>query len=333
VRLPDFEYLEPGSLDEALNALVEHSGRTAILAGGTDLIDRLNKRLVNPETMMSLKNLSELNYIRREDDKVLIGSMTPLVSVIDSEVINEHFKALAQAVALIGAPSIQHVRGTIGGNLCLETRCMYYNQSLMWRSGRTRCHKDHGETCYAEENSDRCRSANQSDGACALMALGADIVMASTKGKRKISIEEFFTGKGETPFALEPDELVSEIQISVPKERHGSSFKKLRLRSSIDYALVSAAVQLKEKEGKITEARIAIGGAGASPLFLKEASELIKGKEVNDSDAVDKAAERVIKHTSAFMVENLGSTLEYRRKMSGLMAKTAIEEALERLKS
>ena len=131
MRLPDFEYLEPGSLDEALNMLVEHLGRTAILAGGTDLVDRLNKRLVNPVTMMSLKNLTELNYIIRQDDKVLIGSMTPLASVIDSEVVNEHFKALAQAVALIGAPSIQHFRGTIGGNLCLQTRCLYYNQSAM----------------------------------------------------------------------------------------------------------------------------------------------------------------------------------------------------------
>ena len=332
MRLPDFEYLEPESLDEALNMLVEHSDRTAILAGGTDLIDRLNKRLVNPATMMSLKNLSELDYIRRKNGKVLIGSMTPLVSLIDSEVINENFKALAQAAALIGAPSIQHFRGTIGGNLCLQTRCLYYNQSAMWRSGRKRCHKDHGETCYAEENSDRCRSANQSDGACALMALGAEIVLISTKGKRKITIEEFFTGKGETPFALDQDELVAEIQLSVSKEKHKSSFKKLRYRSAIDFALVSAAAQLKEKEGKITEARIVIGGAGASPLFLKEASEILIGKDVSDSGAIERAAERVIKHTSAFMVDNLGSTLEYRRKMSGVMAKQAVKEALERMR-
>ena len=332
MKLPDFEYLEPESLDEALNTLVEHSDRTAILAGGTDLIDRLNKRLVNPVTMMSLKNLSELNYVRKQNGKVLIGSMTPLVSLIDSKVINEHFKALAQAAALIGAPSIQHFRGTIGGNLCLETRCLYYNQSAMWRSGRTRCHKDHGETCYAEENSDRCRSANQSDGACALMALGADIVLVSTKGKREISIEEFFTGKGEGPFALDPDELVLEIQLSISKEKHGSSFKKLRYRSSIDFALVSAAAQLKEKEGKITEARIVIGGAGASPLLLKEASEILKGKDVSDGGAIERAGERVIKHTSAFMVDNLGSTLEYRQKMSGVMAKQAVKEALERMK-
>ena len=164
------------------------------------------------------------------------------------------------------------------------------------------------------------------------MALGADIVMASTKETRKISIEDFFTGKGETPFALEPDELVSEIQLSIPKEKYGSSFKKLRYRSAIDYALVSAAVQLKEKEGKLTDARIAIGGAGASPLFLKEASEILRGKAIDDEVAVDKATERVVKHTSAFMVDNLGSTLEYRRKMSGLLAKNAIKEAKERMK-
>jgi CO/xanthine dehydrogenase FAD-binding subunit len=157
--------------------------------------------------------------------------------------------------------------------------------------------------------------------------------MVSTKGERKISIEEFFTGKGETPFALDPDELVSEIQLPVPKERHGSSFKKLRYRSSIDFALVSAAVQLKENKGKITEARIAIGGAGASPLYLKEASEILKGQAVNDAGPVDKAADRVIKHTSAFMVDNLGSTLDYRRKMSGILARQALEEAQERLKS
>ncbi len=164
------------------------------------------------------------------------------------------------------------------------------------------------------------------------MALGADIVLVSTRGKRKISIEEFFTGKGEAPFALEPDELVAEIQLSISKEKHGSSFKKLRYRSAIDFALVSATVQLKEKEGKITEARIVIGGAGASPLFLKEASEILKGKAVNDGGAIDKAAERVMKHTSAFMVDNLGSTLEYRRKMSGVMAKNALKEALERMR-
>ncbi len=333
MKLPAFTYLEPHDLREALKMLSAHSGRTALLAGGTDLINRMKKRLANPAYVISLKNLCELNFIHQKESRLRIGSMTPLVSIIESRVIKEHFKALAQAVKRIGAPTIQHFRGTIGGNLCLETRCIYYNQSAFWRSGRTKCHKDGGETCHAEKNSDRCRSANQSDGACALMALGAEIVLVSERGTRSISIEEFFTGKGEAPFALEPDELVSEIQLPLSKDKQGNSFKKLTYRSAIDFALVSAAAQLKEKNGKIGEARIVIGGAGASPLYLREASEGLKGKDVGDRKAIEQTAERVINHASAFMVDNLGSTLEYRRKMSGVMTKRVLMEASERVGS
>jgi 4-hydroxybenzoyl-CoA reductase beta subunit len=333
VKLPEFEYLEPEDLDETLDLLSLYSDRAALLAGGTDIVDRLKKRLVNPSYIVSLKNLEGLNYIRQENEKVLIGARTPLVSVIESNVINKDFQALGQALKLVGAPTIQHYRGTIGGNLCLETRCIYYNQSAAWRSGRTRCHKDKGETCYAEENSDRCRSANVSDGACALMALGADIIVFSKDGKKVIPIEEFFTGKGENPHALEPNEMVTEIQIKPSQEKNASSFKKLTYRSAIDFAIVSAAVSLEESDGKILKARIAMGGAGASPLLLKEASEILKGKSITDNTGIDDVIKKVVKHTSPFMVDNLGSTLEYRQKMSGVMAKRALKEALERVKS
>ena len=331
MKLPEFEYLEPGNLDEAVALLSQYSGKAALLAGGTDIVDRLKKRLVKPSYMISLKNLVELNYIRQDEGKVLIGSMTPLVSIIESELIKRDFQALAQAVNLIGAPSIQHFRGTIGGNLCLETRCIYYNQSATWRSGRTRCHKDQGEICYAEDNSDRCRSANQSDGACALMALDADIVLVSKEKRRTIPIEEFFTGKGEAPFALEPDEMIAEIQLTSTKEEHGSSFKKLTYRSAIDFALVSTGVYLETRDKTISKVRIAVGGAGASPLLLKEASEMLVGRRIDDTKAIEETSKRVVKHASPFMVDNLGSTLEYRQKMSGVMSKRALKEALERV--
>jgi len=329
VRLPEFEYLKPESLEEVLDLLAEHGTEASLLAGGTDLLVRLKQRLVTPTHLISLKNISDLAFIREDEGTIKIGSMTPLSSILDSDLIRDHAPALHQAVRLIGAPPIQHFRGTIGGNLCLQTRCLHYNQSAFWRSGRTPCHKDNGETCYAEENSDRCRSANQSDGACALMALGASIQLRSQGGERSLPIEEFFTGKGEAPFDLGPDELVAEIWVPKHLEGEGSSFQKLTYRSAIDFALVSAAVKLKRKNGKITEARIVIGGAGASPLFLKEASALLIGKNVDDDDAFDKAIDRVIKHASAFMVDNLGSTVDYRRKMSGTMAKRALKETLE----
>jgi 4-hydroxybenzoyl-CoA reductase beta subunit len=328
LRLPSFEYLEPKNLEEALEFLAEQGERAKVIAGGTDLIVRMKQRLVEPEFLISLKNLHELSFVRQENAMVVIGAMTPLSSVIDSDLIRADFPALVEAIKLIGAPPVQHFRGTIGGNLCLQTRCLYYNQSAFWRSGRSRCHKDNGETCYAEENSDRCRSANQSDGACALMALDAKVMLASRKGKRILPIEEFFTAKGENPFATEPDEMVTEIHVPMADKGMGSNFQKLTYRSALDFALVSAAALTVLEKGRISDARIAIGGAGASPLLLKEAAELLRGKDPQDAEAIEATAQQVRKHASAFMVDNLGATLEYRQKMSGVMAKRAIRGAL-----
>jgi 4-hydroxybenzoyl-CoA reductase beta subunit len=330
LRLPSFEYLEPRDVKEALEMLAGHAGQAAVVAGGTDLVVRMKQRLAQPAFLVSLKHLNNLNYIRREKAFIVIGAATPLVSLWDSELIKTHFPALAKAVRLIGAPSIQHFRGTIGGNLCLQTRCLYYNQSVFWRSGRAPCHKDQGKICYAEENSDRCRSANQSDGACALMGLGARIVLNSTKGERTLPIEDFFTGRGERPIAAEPDDLVTEIQVPVPGEGEGNSFQKLTYRSAVDYALVSATAWLAVKKGRISGARLVIGGAGASPLLLKETSDKLVGRDVHDNHAVEEAAKQARSHASAFMVDNLGSTLEYRKKMSAVMAKRALEEAMDR---
>jgi len=330
LRLPSFEYLRPESLDAVLESLDRFQEDAALLAGGTDLLVRMKQRLNEPSVVISLKGVQGMNYVLQEEGAVKIGAMTPLASLLDSGPIQDLYPSLNRAVRLIGAPPIQHFRGTIGGNLCLETRCLYYDQSAFWRSGRTRCHKDKGETCYAEENSDRCRSANQSDGGCALMALGAEVELCSSKGGRILPIEEFFTGKGERPFALEPNEMVKEIRLSVPGEGESSSFHKLTYRSAIDFALVSAAARVTVEGGKISSIRIAVGGAGAAPLLLREAGDMLLGKSVTDMEALEEASEAVSRHASAFMVDNLGSSLEYRTKMAGIMARKAIKEALDR---
>jgi 4-hydroxybenzoyl-CoA reductase beta subunit len=329
LRLPGFEYLEPSNREEALEFLSTHGDNCSVIGGGTDLIVRMKQRLVEPAFLISLKNLQELRFIRQDDGIASIGAMTPLSSLVDSDLIRANFPALLDAIKGIGAPPVQHFRGTIGGNLCLQTRCLYYNQSAFWRSGRSKCHKDNGETCYAEENSDRCRSANQSDGACALMALGAKVILESTRGKRTLPIEEFFTGKGENPFAAEPEEMVTEIRVPLSAKGQGSSFQKLTYRSALDFALVSAAARLTVEKGKVSDARIAIGGAGASPLLLKEAAGVVIGKIPEDTGSIQETADQVQKHASAFMVDNLGATLAYRQRMSGVMAKRAINGALK----
>lgn len=328
MSLPQFEYLEPKDLGETLDLLALHREQASLLAGGTDLLVRMKQRLEKPPFLISLKGLDQLSYIREQSDHLAIGAMTPLASILDSHVISNRYPALHQAVQRIGAAAIQHFRGTIGGNLCLQSRCVFYNQSAFWRSGRPPCHKDHGQTCYAEENSDRCRSANQSDGACALTALDAGIVLSSKRGQRVLTTEAFFTGKGEAPFERDPDEMVTEIRLPLWRRGEGSSFQKLTYRSAVDFGLVSAAVALKLDGKEISGARLVIGSAGAAPLLLKEASGLLIGKATSDRESIEHAAVQAGKHASAFMVNNLGATLEYRRKMAGVLAKRAILEAL-----
>ncbi|MBW1802256.1 MAG: FAD binding domain-containing protein [Deltaproteobacteria bacterium] len=330
MRLPEFTYLEPEGLDDVLELLSTHAGEAVIHAGGTDLIVRMKQRLIQPAYVISLKNLTDLNFIQEDNGFTRIGAMTPLVSIAENQRIRVLYPALKDAILKVGAPTIQHFRGTLGGNLCLETRCLFYNQSAFWRSGRSPCHKDHGQICYAEENSDRCRSANLSDGACALMALGAVIEVASPKGKRRLPVEEFFTGKGESPFALWPDELVTEICLSSPGEGEGGGFQKLQYRQAIDYALVSAAAWIAIEGNRVIDLRVVIGGAGASPLLLREAAASLVGKSPQDGDAIEETAMKIRKHASAFMVDNLGATLEYRQKMSGVLAGRAIKQAIER---
>jgi 4-hydroxybenzoyl-CoA reductase subunit beta len=333
VIIPEFEYVAPGDLQEALNCLASHGKEAVVLAGGTDLLVRMKQRLVKPSFVVSLKNLDGLRGIEERDGAIVLGAMTPLIEVLESDRIKKHLPVLRQAVERIGAPSIQHFRGTVGGNLCLDTRCLFYNQSRFWRSGRTPCHKNNGQTCYAEENSDRCRSANQSDGACALMALGCDLVVASSEGERVLPVEEFFTGKGESPFAITPEELVLEIQVRVPGQGAGSSFQKITYRSAVDFALVSAAVSVKVTERKVENVRIAVGGAGAAPLLLKEAAATLVGKAIDDTKAIEATSVLAKKHASAFMVENLGSSLEYRQEMTHILVRRALQEAIQWTKS
>lgn len=328
MRLPPFEYLEPKNLEEALNYLDELKERAALLAGGTDMIVRMKQRLENPSYLISLKSLDELGYIEKEEEMIRVGALTTLIEIIQSTLLSRLFPGLIQAASSIGAVSIQHFRGTIGGNLCQDTRCLFYNQSAFWRSGRQLCHKAGGKICYAEENSDRCRSANQSDGATALMALEARVVLRKKTGERLLQLEDLYTGKGEAPFSIEPDEILTEIQIPIPGGSSGSAYEKLNYRSAIDYPLVSSAIALTLQNGNINSTRIVIGAMAASPLFLRQVSDTLVGIDVQDQRAIGKAARMAMDQTSAFPVENLGSTASYRSKMVQVLVRRGIEKAV-----
>jgi len=326
--LPRFDYLEPQNLEAALELLAAHRDEAKILAGGTDLLVRMKKGLLKPKALISLKSLKGLSYIKEEDDGIRIGAGTCLADIISSKPIQEKARALFEACEKIGAITIQHHRGTIGGNILQDNRCHHYNQSDFYRSGRQACHKDGGKICYARENADRCNSTCQSDGATALMALGAKLVLISQEMERTVDLDQFYTADGIMPHAIESHELLKEIVIPINNAQ--SNYQRLAYRSAIDYPIVCAGVLLKPvdaNKGQIEKARIVVGAMGRAPLFLAQESSSLEGKNLDDTEAFQKAAKKSRDNATPFAVHNVGSTLEYRCEMVAMIVLKALKEA------
>jgi 4-hydroxybenzoyl-CoA reductase subunit beta len=330
VRLPRFDYVKPETVEQALSLLASHGEEAKILAGGTDLLVRMKKGLLKPKVLITLGALNELSYIKSKNDALIIGSRTPLADIIASDLIRREAAALFQACEKIGAVTIQHHRGTIGGNILQDNRCHHYNQSAFHRSGRQACHKDGGKICYAREEADRCNSTCQSDGACALVALDARITLASKDQTRTLRLAELYTDEGIKPHAIEPDELL--LEIIVPLHGGRSAYQRLSYRSAIDYPIVCAGVLIvpsAEKADEIGEARIVVGAMGRSPLFIAPASASLAGKTFSDIDAFQKAADAAMDSASTFAVHNAGATLEYRNKMVSHVVFNALCQAAQ----
>ncbi len=328
MQLPGFEYLEPRDLDAALDLLGEYGADCAVLAGGTDLIVRMKQRLKSPRWLLSLKHLRDLDYIQETDSCLKVGAATPLARIISSDIIQQKLPGFHEAVAAVGARSIQHFRGTLGGNLCQDNRCRFYNQSAFFRSTRQACHKAGGTICYAREGSDRCRSTCQSDGAPALMALAADVTLRGVGSERTIALKDLYTAVGDAPLSLHHSELLTEISIPLTGPGTGSAYRRLAFRSAIDYPIVSVAAFICIEAGVIREARIVVGAIGSAPLFLVTASKGLKDKPVDDAMALSAAAEMAGSSAAAFIVDNVNATMEYRTAMIPVLVSRALAGAI-----
>ena len=328
MRLPAFDYFAPDSLDDALKVMAERGSAAVLQAGGTDLIPRLRQRLVRPDLVVSLKNLGQLKGIVREGLTLRIGALTPLKEVMEHDEVKNEIPGLAEALASVGSPHIQHRAGAIGGNLLLGTRCLQYNQSEWWRSGRDHCHKDGGQVCHVLPDSKECSASCQSDGAVMLTALGAQAVLRSVSGERVIKISELFSGLGDAPFTLAPEEILTEIRIFLPAPGTGTSYRKLRWRSSIDYPLISAGALVTLSKGRFDRVRLVLGAAGPAPLLVGEAEKALRGRPP-EAEAINEAADLARKKAEGSIVENTVAPAEYRRRMVAVLARRALSAAVE----
>jgi 4-hydroxybenzoyl-CoA reductase subunit beta len=326
MRLPEFEFIQPHSLQETCSILGEHDGKAVLLAGGTALMVGLRYRLSKPAVVIGLKGLSALDYVGRNESGGLgIGSMVTLETLEKSPLVLNEYAPLAQAAQLVAIPSIRH-GATIGGNLCLDTRCLYYNQSEFWRSGLKACFKRGGDTCHAVEKGRRCQAVYQGDLGPILIALGAEVKIVSAKGEKIISLAQFFTGRGEKPNVLKSDEILVEIRIPPSDPGAAGAYEKLRVREGMDFPMAGVAVMVKKNQsGTIEQAKVVLGAVGSSPTEVPKAAGLLEGQKPTEDILQSVSREAVDR---AHPVGNLAMNASYRRKMVGVLVMRALRRAL-----
>ncbi len=323
MSLPAFKLVRPRSLDEALEALLRYGPEAQIVAGGTDLIPSMKQRLFEPRVLLDVKGLGELNYIRFNPEAGLeLGALATITEISESALIAREFPVLHQAAASIASPLLRNL-GTLGGNLCLDTRCLYYNQSAFWRESLGGCLKKDGHICHVAPGGNFCWAAYSGDCAPALLALEATVQLAGPRGNREIPLAEFYVNDGMVRLRKAQDEILIGVRVPARNAGFEGIYQKLRIRKSIDYPLAGvAAVMRKDSGGICREARIALTAVNPAPRLLPKAEALI-GKEFS-AGLVDEIAHEAIR--TAKPLTTSASSPEYRRRMIRIFVRRALED-------
>jgi 4-hydroxybenzoyl-CoA reductase subunit beta len=309
LRLPAFDYEEPETIDEATRLLAEH-GRSAMpVAGGTDVFPKMKRRQMRPDVVVNLRGIDGLDGLRgvhETDDGVHIGALSTLSDVADAGPVRTNYHAVAEAVESIATPHHRRT-GTIGGNLCQDTRCYYYDQTLDWREGEGWCRKAPGPDgwppdegameeipCRTVPGSGRCWAIFASDSAPALIAHDATVTVVGTDGERTLPLAEFYEDNGIDPVRTRQDELLTGIELP-PADGLESTYRKYSQRESFDFPSLGVAVAVDQADdGTIERARVVLGAVSTHPVVVEDAAEILEGQRPDESlfEEVATAAKR-----------------------------------------
>ena len=323
MSLPDFKLLRPRALAEALELLGKH-GDVQIVAGGTDLIPSLKQRLFTPAYVLDLRRLAELRGIRVVPGQgTEIGALTTLAEIDRSDHIRREYRVLHEAAKTVASPILRNM-GTLGGNICLDTRCLWYNQSLTWRTSCGFCIKKDGNLCHVAPGGSKCWAVFSGDTPAALLCLDAELEIAGPTGTRHLPLRDFYTNVGDARMKLAKNEIVTHILLPERTAGYLGVYRKLRLRGSIDYPLAGVAIALKRANGHVEDARVGITAVNPAPLLVRGVEKELVGKQVTEdiAAAVGELAARTAKPLTTSAL-----TPEYRREMIRVFAKRALLEA------
>ena len=328
MSLSAFKLLRPRTMEDALRILHRFGNELQIVAGGTDLIPSLRQRLFAPAYVMDIRGISELEGIRvRAGEGVEIGALTTLTAIEDSSFFHRNYPVLREAARTVASPILRNM-GTLGGNICLDTRCLWYNQSLTWRQSCGFCIKKDGDLCHVAPGGSKCWAAFSGDTSPALLCLGAELEIAGPDGTRRVALADFYTNDGVARMKLEKNEMLTRVFLPESSAGYRGVYRKLRIRGSIDYPLAGVAVVVK-KNGRIEDARVAITAVNPAPLLIAGAGDALKGKGTAEELEQAAAAVGELAARTAKPLTTSALTPEYRREMIRVFAKRAVLAAVK----
>jgi 4-hydroxybenzoyl-CoA reductase subunit beta len=300
----------------------------AYVAGGTDLYPNMKRRHQEPRTVISLMQVPDLGAdgrIAGSADGMTIGSCITLTQLSDHPAIRQSASAVGVAAALVSTPLLRNM-GTLGGNLCLDTRCNYYNQSYEWRKAIDFCMKKDGAICWVAPSSPRCWAVSSSDVAPVMVAIGAEYVLVGPAGERVVPAGRFYHNDGINYLTKQPDEILTAVRLPAPGG-WDAVYHKLRRRGSFDFPVLGVAAWVNWDGSKVADARIVLGGVASYPQDVPEAGEALRGSPLSD-DAIAAAAEAAF-HPSKPM-DNTDFDLSWRKQMTRVYVKRALEQLRQR---
>lgn len=324
MTLPAFRVLRPSSVEEAARLLADAGPEAMVIAGGTDVVPNLQMRLVAPRFLVDVKGLEELRGIGFDEREGLrLGALATLAEIAASADVGRRFPVLTAAARTVAGP-LQRNMGTLGGNLCLETRCVWYNQSEFWRASLGGCLKKDGDVCHVAPGGRRCWAVWSGDMAPALLTLEAELEIAGPGGRRRIPLEKFYRNDGLDRMALEAGELVVAVRVVPAAAFRRGAYRKLRVRDSIDYPLAGVAVAMTiDGEGICRAARLALGAVNPAPRLVPAAGKRLEGKRYSP-ELIEEVAQETIRVAKPLTTS--ASTPVYRRDMVRLYARRALED-------
>ena len=324
LRLPSFRYLQPKTLQQALKWKEEAGPDGMYVAGGTDLYPNMKRRHQTPATVVSLSAIKALNRrppARASAHAPAIGAGQTLTQVAEHPMLRKRYRAVAHAAELISTPLLRNM-GTLGGNLCLDTRCNYYDQSYEWRKAIDFCMKKDGAICWVAPSSPRCWAVQSSDLAPVAVALDAQFLLVGPKGERLVPAARFYHDDGINYLTKQPNEILVEMRLPEP-DGWDATYWKLRRRGSFDFPVLGVAAWVRWDGDRVADARIVLGAVASYPQEIPEAADAVRGTKLED-EAIAAAALAAFKPSKP--MDNTDFGLAWRKEMTRQYVKGAMEE-------